>query len=61
MSEIFFLHPTKEQQSQMMSHTQCYLTSSSNLSSNSVTQKCLFTTTSSMNKEKMTLIVGDRL
>ena len=37
------------------------LTSSFNLSNNSVTQKCLPTTTSSMNKEKITLIVGNRL
>ena len=36
-------------------NTQCYLTSSSNLSSNSVTQKCLPTTTSSMNKKKITV------
>ena len=41
-------------------HTQYYLTSPSNLSSNSVAQKCLPTTTSSMNEEKMTLIVGNR-
>ena len=40
---------------------QCYLISFSNLSSNSITQKYLPITTSSMNKEKITLIVGDRL